>query len=81
VRSPFALFSVMCGILAVFDFFTMVIGVAMGIAAITLAVLGRRDLQRRPELLGARLCALGATLGVLGLLLSGLFLAWSAWSH
>jgi hypothetical protein len=80
-RSPFALFSVMCGILAVFDFFTLVLGVMLGIIAIVLAVLGRREIRRKPELLGAKLCLTGALLGTLGLCLSLLFFIWSVWGH
>lgn len=80
-RSPFAIFSVMCGVLAVFDFFTLVLGVAMGVAAIVLAALGRRDIERRPELLGKKLCVTGAALGGLGLALSVLFFTWSVWGN
>jgi hypothetical protein len=67
-RSPYALFSTLLGVLAVLDFFTVVLGMSLGTTAIVLGALGLRDLRRRPHLTGARLCRLGVVLGGLALI-------------
>lgn len=67
-RSPFALVSGMLGVMAMLDSFTGVLGVALGAAAIVLAVRGLRDLKQRPHLVGRRLCCTGLALGSVGVL-------------
>lgn len=69
-RSPFAVISFMLGLVAVVDFFTLILGVVFGVAAIGCAVKGFRELKDQPQLLGRRLCIAGITMGVLGVLLS-----------
>ena len=69
-RSPYALASMLFGVVAVLDAFTLVLGVAAGLAAVVVGVLGLRDLAERRHLLGARLCAAGIVFGVLGIGLS-----------
>jgi hypothetical protein len=71
-RSPYALFALGFGVVAVFDFFTG-LGVPLGIVAIVVGVLGLRDLRRRPELIGRRMCMTGITLGIVGVVLT---IAW-----
>lgn len=66
-RSPYALASVLLGVISVVDSFTLVIGATAGAAAIVTAIGGRRHLARHPQLLGRRLCVAGITLGILGL--------------
>ena len=72
-RSPLALFSLMFGLLSVLDFFTMVLGVPLALAAILLGALGLRDLRLRPDRLGRRLCIAGIVLGCAGLMLGAAF--------
>lgn len=72
-RSGAAVASVPMGVLAVMDFFTMVLGVALGVAAIVLGTLGLRELSRRPELRGRGLAISGIALGACGLVLSAAF--------
>lgn len=69
-RSPYALVSVAAGLLCVVDSFLMLVSLPAGVAAIVLAGLGWRDLARRPDKRGHRLCVAGATLGVLGITLA-----------
>lgn len=64
--------SVACGLLSVFDSVLMVLSIPAGIAAIALAIVGWRDLNRRDHLLGRRLCITGAALGALGITLASL---------
>ncbi len=71
-RSPYALFAVLFGTVSVIDSITMVIGLACGIVALVLGVLGLRDLERNPTRLGHRLCVTAMGLGMLGIGLSGL---------
>jgi hypothetical protein len=69
-RTPFALLSFLFGIVAVLDAFTLILGVAAGVAALALGGLGLRDLKRRGHLSGHRFCAAGMILGLCGILLS-----------
>ena len=69
-RTPFALYSCMFGILAVLDFFTLVLGIGFGVGAIICAYLGLSDLQVHAQRMGGRLCVVGMVLGMLGILLS-----------
>jgi len=62
-RSPYALVAGMLGIAAPID---GLIFVPLSLAAIVLAVLGWRHIDRNPGLLGKRLCVLGAVGGVIG---------------
>ena len=68
-RSPYALASLLFGVLAMVDFCTPLAWV-MGPAAIVLGVLGLRDLGRRSDLVGKRLCVAGIVCGAAGLTLS-----------
>ncbi len=72
-RSGYAVFSVPFGIVAVIDFFTMVLGVALGVLAIVLGVMGLREIKRRPPLLGRGLALTGIALGCTALVLTTLF--------
>lgn len=71
-RTPFALFSVMTGMLALIDFFTP-LALPLGIAAMVLGWKGLNDIDRRPAMLGRRLCRAGMLLGGFGLLVSVIF--------
>ena len=72
-RSPYAMPSAALGTLAVLDFVTVVLGVGLGLIAITLGLCGLADLRRRPELLGRPLCLAGSMLGGVGLIASTLW--------
>lgn len=72
-RSPLAVASVPMGVLAVLDFFTMVLGIGLGLLAVVLGMLGLRDIRRHPDLLGRRLAMTGIALGLCGLVLSAAF--------
>jgi len=72
-RNPNALFALMFAILAVVDSITMVIGLASGVAAIVLAIRGRRQLRTHPGQLGGRLCSAALWLGAVGIALSIIF--------
>jgi len=69
-RSKPAVLSVCAGALSIVDCWTMLIGVAAGLAAIGLGVAGRREIQRNPGLKGRRLSATGVGLGLTGMALS-----------
>lgn len=69
-RTPYAIISAAAGLLSIVDFWTMVLGVIAGIAAIALGFRGLRDLREKPRLLGYRLCITGIVLGSIGLVLS-----------
>ena len=66
-RSPYALASMLFGVVAVLDAFTLVIGIIAGIFAVALAGFGISDLRRRPQLLGQRSCNTGIILGTVGI--------------
>jgi hypothetical protein len=72
-RSGLAVVSVPIGVVAVIDFFTLVLGVGLGVLAIVLGVLGLRELRRRPHLLGRRMAIAGIVLGCTAQALSTLF--------
>ena len=72
-RSPYALFSVLFGAVAALDFLTLVLGVALGSVALVLGAIGLRELKRKPELRGRRLCVTGMVLGGAGIVLSTVF--------
>lgn len=76
VRTPLGPISVAAGIIAIVDCWTLVLGIAAGIAAIALGVRGLRDLREQPQLLGLRLCVTGIGLGVLGLMMSFVMWMW-----
>lgn len=73
-RSPYALAAGMLGIAAPID---GLIFVPLSLAAIVLAILGWRHIDRHPGLLGKRLCALGLVGGVIG---CALFIALRVWA-
>lgn len=75
-RTPWAIFSVAAGLLAIVDCWTLVIGIAAGIGAILCGVRGLRDLAEHPHLTGRRLCITGIILGGVGLLLSFIMWMW-----
>ena len=70
-RSPFALASMLFGIVALLDACTLVIGLGAGVLALVLGAMGLVDLSKRPHLLGRRLCQTGMILGALGVMASG----------
>ena len=70
-RSPYALCSVFTGLLGVVDAVTLVIGIALGIAAVVLGLVGLRDLHVRTHLRGKRLCYGGMALVGLAIATSG----------
>jgi hypothetical protein len=69
-RSGYSLVSVMMGIIAVVDSFTLVIGIIAGVIAIATGVRGLSECRRDPAMLGRRLAIAGVALGVTGLMLS-----------
>lgn len=75
-RTPWAIFSVAAGMLAIIDCWTLIIGIAAGIAAILCGIRGLGDLAQHPHLTGRRLCITGITLGSIGLLLSFVMWMW-----
>jgi len=72
-RSPYALAAGMLGIAAPID---GLIFVPLSLAAIVVALIGWRHIDRNPELLGKRLCLLGLVGGVIG---CALFIALRVW--
>lgn len=78
-RTPYALLSVAAGLLSIVDFFTIVLGVPLALLAIGAGAYGLREIGRRPELLGRRLCIAGIVMGGVGLVLTSLFLALVVW--
>lgn len=74
-HSPYSIFSGMCGVLAVLDSFTVVIGMVLGVSAVVTGLAGVRDLSRRPHLRGRRLCWTGMALGGAGVATS-LLMGW-----
>ena len=69
-RTPLGVASVPLGLLSIVDVLTVVLGLALGVAAMTTGVLGLRELRRRPELRGRGLCLTGLSLGAVGFSLS-----------
>ena len=69
-RESQAVLSAAFGLFAVVDFWTLVLGVAFGFAAVVLGVRARRNLAQQPHLLGHRLAAAGIAMGVVGIGLS-----------
>lgn len=65
-----AIVSLGLGVMAMLDAFTVVIGIAAGIAAVITGYQGLERLEREPELLGKRLCVSGMIMGTLGITLS-----------
>jgi len=65
-----AIISLCSGFLAVLDAFTVVIGLAAGVAAIILGRRGLKRIEQEPHQLGKRLCVTGMILGSLGITLS-----------
>ncbi len=72
-RSPYALVAGVLGLAAPID---GLIFVPLSVAAIVLAVMGWRHIDRNPGLLGKRLCVVGAVGGVIGCVL---FVALRVW--
>lgn len=75
-RTPYALISLALGLLAVVDFWTLILGVAAGVAAIVTGRRGLHEIRANPQLLGRRLCASGIALGGLGIALSLFMWKW-----
>ncbi|MEX2216028.1 MAG: hypothetical protein WD768_18090 [Phycisphaeraceae bacterium] len=75
-RTPYALISPALGLLAIVDCWTLILGVAAGIAAIVTGIVGLRDLKERTNLIGKHLCFTGITLGILGLIASFAMWLW-----
>ena len=75
-RTPYALISLALGLLAVVDFWTLVLGVAAGVAAIATGRRGLREINANPQLLGRRLCVAGIALGAMGIALSIFMWKW-----
>ena len=73
-RSPYALVAGLLGLAAPID---GLIFVPLSVAAIVLAVMGWKHIDRHPELLGRRLCVLGAAGGAIG---CSLFVALRVWT-
>ena len=69
-RSKPALLSLCAGAFSVIEFWTMVLGLLAGIAAIALGIAGHRELHRSTTLDGRRLATGGIALGLLGIALS-----------
>lgn len=69
-RTPYALVGLACGLLAVVDSFTLVIGLAAGLAAIVLGIVALKQIERQPALLGRRLALAAIVLGAAGIVLS-----------
>ena len=79
-RTPYALISPALGMLAIVDFWTLVLGLAAGVAAVITGNAGLRDLKVRPQLQGRRMCVTGIGLGIVGLLLTLVMWLWGfAW--
>lgn len=76
LRTPYGPISVAAGIIAIVDCWTLILGIAAGLAAMALGGRGLRDLRQQPELLGRRLCVTGIVLGALGLVLSFAMWMW-----
>jgi len=74
-RPVVAVLSPLLGLLAIVDFFTIVIGGAAGAAAIVTGVMGIRQLRNAPGQPGLTLCVAGIITGIVGLALTGLFVA------
>ena len=69
-RSPLGLLSVMFGVIAVVDCWTLALGVIMGVAAIVMGIIGHVKSKRTHQHRGVGLCNIGIGLGYLGLVLS-----------
>jgi hypothetical protein len=69
-RTSLSLCSAMFGCLAVLEAWTMVLGVAAGLAAVGTGLAGLRELRDTPERYGWRLCRFGIVMGCVGLTLS-----------
>ena len=76
LRTPFGPLSVAAGIIAIVDCWTLILGIAAGLAAIALGLRGFRDLREQPQLLGRKLCITGIILGVIGLVISFAMWMW-----
>jgi hypothetical protein len=74
-RPIVAVLSPLLGLLAIVDFFTIVLGGAAGIAAIVTGVMGLKQLRAAPDRPGRPLCITGIIMGVVGLILTSLFVA------
>ncbi len=75
-RTGYSMASLLFGIIAVIDAWTMVIGFIAGLVAIGLGVMGLRDLRDKPHKCGRRLCKTAMALGVVGISLSLAIAAW-----
>lgn len=75
-RNGHSLAATMFGIIAVVDAWTMVLGLAAGIAAIVLGTTGLRELRDRPEQRGRRLCKTAIGMGTTGIALSTALWFW-----
>lgn len=75
-RSPYALASLMLGIVAAMDVLTMVLGLALGAGAILCGLRGLSEIRAEPTLKGIRLCRAGIGLGAAAALVSLLLWMW-----
>lgn len=76
LRTPYAPISVAAGIISIVDCWTLILGIAAGVAAMGLGFRGLRDVKEQPQLLGRRLCLTGILLGAIGLVLSFAMWMW-----
>ena len=74
-RPVVAVLSPLLGLLSIVDFFTIVLGGPAGVAAIVMGVVGLKHLRQSPGQPGARLCVAGIVMGAIGIVLTGLFVA------
>lgn len=76
LRTSYAPISVAAGIISIVDCWTLILGIAAGVAAMGLGYRGLRDVKEQPQLLGRRLCLTGILLGAIGLVLSFAMWMW-----
>lgn len=74
-RSPYAVVAPLMAALALVDICTP-IGLVLGPVSIVVGVLGLRDLRRRPELVGHRLCYAAIIGGAVASLLAAALWSW-----
>ena len=70
-RTRLGLVSIMLGVIALIDAWTMIIGLLAGAAAIIVGQKGLRQIKEQPGLLGRRLCIAGTIMGAIGIIAVG----------